>query len=37
MNIFIAFIKAKAEAKAEAKAKKNIILSRRSGILLSLK
>jgi hypothetical protein len=35
MNIFIAFIKAKAEAKA--KAKKNIILSRRSGILLSLK
>jgi hypothetical protein len=33
MNKFIAFIK----AKAEAKAKKNKTLSRRSGILLSLK
>jgi hypothetical protein len=33
MNIFIAFIK----AKAEAKAKENKTLSRRSGILLSLK
>jgi hypothetical protein len=33
MNIFIAFIK----AKAEAKAKKNTILSRPTGILLSLK
>jgi hypothetical protein len=34
MNIFIASIKAKAEAEAEAK--KNKILSRPSGILLSL-
>jgi hypothetical protein len=33
MNIFIAFIK----EKAKAKAKKNKTLSRRSGILLSLK
>jgi hypothetical protein len=35
MNIFITVIKA--EAEAEAKAKENRTLSRRSGILLSLK